>query len=117
MIQMITDDDFLKSIVCNICFLNLLFSYQHFRTQIDPAEDPTSPADSNRTIIPPGSPEIHDFEERDLSGICASYFWRAVTSWSCCWAHITTWSMEIFLMRLLKMFGDLFKQRGGGNLA
>ena len=65
---------FLKSIVFNICFLNLPFSYQHFRAQIDPAEDPTSPADSNRTIIPPGSPEIHDFEERDLSGICASIF-------------------------------------------
>ena len=50
---------FLKSILFNICFLIFPFSYQHFRTQIDPAEDPTSPADSNRTTIPPGSHEIH----------------------------------------------------------
>lgn len=45
--------------------------------------------------------------------------WRAVTSWSCCWAHITTWSMQISLMRhaekVLTSFQSVSWMRG--NLA
>ena len=50
---------------------SLLYMNQNFRTQIDPAEEPTSPADSVATLLPddfeviPVEPEGHEEKAKD----------------------------------------------------
>ena len=50
---------------------SLLYKNQNFRTQIDPAEEPTSPADSVATLLPddfemiPVEPEGHEETAKD----------------------------------------------------